>query len=45
MIHIGILLSVLKSGDLVRDNIIIDERKNNLFEIVDGKIIINLNLK
>jgi cell division protein FtsW (lipid II flippase) len=45
MILIGILLSVLKSGDLVRDNIRMGERKNNLFKIVDGKIIIDLNLK
>lgn len=46
MILIGIMLSVFKSGDLVRDKITTSTwRKNNLFEVVDGKIIINLNAK
>jgi cell division protein FtsW (lipid II flippase) len=44
MILIGIMLSVFKSGDLVRDHIT-KRKKNKLLEIVDGKIIINLNTK
>lgn len=43
MILIGIMLSVFKSGDLIRDNITKVEGRNKLIEIVDGKIIINLN--
>ncbi|AOT68977.1 FtsW/RodA/SpoVE family cell cycle protein [Geosporobacter ferrireducens] len=45
MILIGIMLSVFKSGYLVRDNTITMRRKNNLFEVNDGKIIINLKSK
>jgi len=44
MTLIGIMLSVFKSGDLVRDNLTETLlRKNKLVEITDGKIIINLN--
>lgn len=46
MTLIGIMLSVFKSGDLVRDSMI--QRKpgrGKFFEIVDGKIIIDLNFK
>jgi len=42
MILIGIMLSVFKSGDLVRDHKITIPTKNNFLEIVDGKIIIDL---
>lgn len=44
MILIGIMLSVFKSGDVVRDNII-TQKRNRLFEFADGKIIIYLNAK
>ncbi len=46
MIQIGILLSVFKSGYLVSDKTLEPTSgKTNLFEISDGKIIINLNAK
>ncbi len=44
MILIGIMLSVFKSGDLVRDHLT-KQKKDKLFEVVDGKIIIHLNTK
>ncbi|MDW7649999.1 MAG: FtsW/RodA/SpoVE family cell cycle protein [Bacillota bacterium] len=44
MLLIGILLSVFKSGDIVRDKLIISSsRKNKRLEFTEGKIIINLN--
>lgn len=46
MILIGIMLSVFKSGELVRDNLLGAPGKRNKFlEVVDGKIIIDFNLK
>lgn len=46
MILIGILLSVFKADILVSDKtFMISSEKNSLFEIVDGKIIINLNTR
>lgn len=43
MILIGVMLSVFRSGDFIRDNLITSKVRNNkLFEIVDGKIIIDL---
>ena len=46
MILIGIMLSVVRSGDIVSDNM---RQKNagrkKLFEVIDGKLIIDLNLK
>ncbi|MGO1470204.1 MAG: FtsW/RodA/SpoVE family cell cycle protein, partial [Tissierella sp.] len=46
MILIGIMLSVFKSGDLVKDNLLERQgRRDKFFEVVDGKIIIDLNLK
>jgi len=44
MILIGIMLSVFRSGDFVIDRITKRE-KNNRFEIIDGKLIIHLNIK
>lgn len=44
MTLIGIMLSVFKSGDIVRDNLLTSKtRKGKFLEIVDGKIIIDLN--
>ncbi len=45
MALVGIMLSVFKSGYLVKDHKIIMVRKNNLYEISDGKIIINFKTK
>lgn len=43
MILIGIMLSVFKSGELVRDkHVAIKMRNNHFIQIVEGKIIINL---
>lgn len=44
MLLIGVMLSVFRSGDIVRDSII-KSSKNKLFEMIDGKIIIDLNSK
>lgn len=45
MILIGIMLSVFKSGELFRDNLTTFGVSNKkLFEIVDGKIVIDLRL-
>lgn len=46
MTLIGIMLSVFKSGDIVRDNLVTSkEVKGKFIEIVDGKIIIDLNTR
>ena len=43
---LGIMLSVFKSGEVVKDNFILSIiRKGKLFEFVDGKISIYLNSK
>ncbi len=40
------MLSVFKSGDIVRDNLVMSkEAKGKFIEIVDGKIIIDLNTR
>ncbi len=42
MILMGILLSVFKWGDLIKDNLLESSSKKNIIEYEDGKIIINL---
>lgn len=42
MILMGILLSVFKWGDLIKDNLLESSSKKNTIEYEDGKIIINL---
>ncbi|MEK8129226.1 FtsW/RodA/SpoVE family cell cycle protein [Paenibacillus filicis] len=44
MFLIGIMLSVFKSGDVVRDRLI-QRKRNRLIEFVDGKLIIHLYTK
>lgn len=45
MILIGIMLSVFKSGDLVRDNSkSLKYKKNKIIQLIDGKIIIDLHM-
>ena len=44
MTLIGVMLSVFKSGDIVKDSLLVGNgARGKLLEIVDGKIIIDLN--
>src|SRR5699024_6637076 len=46
MILIGVMLSVFRTGDVVRDRVLKSKgRECKFLEIVDGKIIIDLNSK
>ena len=45
MILIGVMISVFRTGDLVRDNVIDRKNSGKFLDIVDGKIIIDFNFK